>query len=200
MGEAIAEECRYYGVHTLLGPGVNIKRNPLCGRNFEYFSEDPLVSGIMAAAIVKGVQSQRIGATVKHFAFNNKESNRRESDSRVSERAAREIYLKGFEIAIRESDPWCVMASYNIVNGEHTSSCEDLLTGILRKEWGYQGLIMTDWWSTGDPYRDLLAGIDLRMPHGVPARIALALKKGLITRADLERAAKHVLELILKLD
>ncbi|MBR5116108.1 MAG: glycoside hydrolase family 3 protein, partial [Lachnospiraceae bacterium] len=130
----------------------------------------------------------------------NKESNRRESDSRVSERAAREIYLKGFEIAIRESDPWCVMASYNIVNGEHTSSCEDLLTGILRKEWGYQGLIMTDWWSTGDPYRDLLAGIDLRMPHGVPARIALALKKGLITRADLERAAKHVLELILKLD
>ena len=200
VGAAAAEEVRENNVGVWLAPALNIHRSPLCGRNFEYFSEDPLVSGRMAAAVVKGVQSQRIAATIKHFAFNNKESNRRESDSRVSERAAREIYLKGFEIAIRESDPWCVMASYNIVNGEHTSSCEELLTGILRKEWGYQGLVMTDWWSTGDPYRDLLAGIDLRMPYGVPSRIALALKKGLITRTDLERAARHILELILKLD
>ncbi|MCR5177936.1 MAG: glycoside hydrolase family 3 C-terminal domain-containing protein [Lachnospiraceae bacterium] len=200
VGEAAAEEVKENNIGVWLAPAINIHRSPFCGRNFEYFSEDPFLTGIMAAAVIRGVQSKRIGATIKHFAFNNKETNRRESDSRVSERAAREIYLKGFEIAIRESDPWCVMTSYNLVNGEHTSSNEELLTGILRGEWGYEGLIMTDWWSTGDPYRDLLAGIDLRMPNGVPDRIRAALDKGLISRKDLERSAKRILELLLKLD
>ena len=200
VGAAVAEEVKENNIGVWLAPAINIHRSPFCGRNFEYFSEDPLLTGLMAAAVIKGVQSKRIAATIKHFAFNNKEINRRESDSRLSERAAREIYLKGFEIAVRESDPWCVMTSYNQVNGEHTSSNRELLTGILREEWGYDGLIMTDWWSTGDPYRDLLAGIDLRMPNGVPERIKAALDKGLITRKDLERSARHILELILKMD
>ncbi len=200
VGAAAAEEVKENNIGVWLAPAINIHRSPFCGRNFEYFSEDPLLTGLMAASVIKGVQSMRVAATIKHFAFNNKEVNRRESDSRLSERAAREIYLKGFEIAIRESDPWCVMTSYNLVNGEHTSSNPELLTGILRNEWGYDGLIMTDWWSTGDPYRDLLAGIDLRMPNGVPERIKAALDKGLITRKDLERAARHILELILKMD
>ncbi|MCR4762184.1 MAG: glycoside hydrolase family 3 C-terminal domain-containing protein [Lachnospiraceae bacterium] len=200
IGEAAAREVKENNVGVWLAPAMNIHRSPLCGRNFEYFSEDPLLTGRMAAAIVEGVQSQHIAATVKHFAFNNKETNRRESDSRVSERAAREIYLKAFEIVVTEAHPWCVMTSYNIVNGVHTSECKELLTDILRGEWQYDGLIMTDWWSTGDPYRDLLGGIDLRMPHGVPERIKLALDEGLIKRKDLERAARHILELILKLD
>ncbi|MCR5674535.1 MAG: glycoside hydrolase family 3 C-terminal domain-containing protein [Lachnospiraceae bacterium] len=200
VGEAAAKEVKENNIGVWLAPALNIHRSPLCGRNFEYFSEDPFVSGKMAAAVVEGVQSQHIAATVKHFAFNNKETNRRESDSRVSERAAREIYLKAFEMVVTQAKPWCVMASYNIVNGVHTSENRELLTDILRGEWGFDGLIMTDWWSTGDPYRDLLAGIDLRMPYGVPERMVLALKKRLISRSDLERAAKRQLELILKLD
>ncbi len=200
VGKAAAEEVRENNIAIWLAPAMNIHRSPLCGRNFEYFSEDPLITGKMAAAIVRGVQSQHIAATVKHFACNNKETNRMESDSRLSERAAREIYLKGFEIAVKESAPWCVMTSYNIINGVHASENTELLQGILRGEWGFDGLIMTDWWSTGDPYKDLLGGIDVRMPNGVPSRVRQALDKGLIKRADLERAAENLLKLLMKLD
>jgi beta-glucosidase len=143
VGEAGAKEVKENNIAVWLTPAVNIHRSPLCGRNFEYYSEDPFLTGKLAAAMVKGIQSQHIGATVKHFALNNKETNRKNSDSRVSERAAREIYLKAFEIIVKEAKPWSIMSSYNIINGHRASENKELLDDILRGEWGWEGMVTT---------------------------------------------------------
>ncbi|MBR6007030.1 MAG: glycoside hydrolase family 3 C-terminal domain-containing protein [Clostridia bacterium] len=164
MGEAIAEECRYYGVHTLLGPGVNIKRNPLCGRNFEYFSEDPLLAGIMGAAEVEGVQSKGVGVSVKHFALNNSENCRLMGNSAASENTVRKLYLKPFEYIVKHSRPATVMCAYNRINGTFCSENKWLLTDILRNEWGFGGVVMTDWGAMHDRLASLKAGLDLEMP------------------------------------
>jgi beta-glucosidase len=200
VGEAGAKEVKENNISVWLTPAVNIHRNPLCGRNFEYYSEDPLLTGVMAAAMVEGIQSQHIAATVKHFALNNKETNRKNSDSRVSERAAREIYLKAFEYIVKHAKPWCIMSSYNIINGHRSSENHDLLEGILRDEWGFDGMVTTDWWSFGEQYREILAGNDLKMALGFPKRLLEAKEKGLIERRDMEKAAIRILNLILKID
>ena len=152
-------------------PAVNIHRSPLCGRNFEYYSEDPFLTGKLAGAMVKGIQSRHIAATVKHFALNNKETNRKNSDSRVSERAVREIYLKAFEIIVKEAHPWCIMTAYNIVNGHRASENKELIDGILRGEWKFDGMVTTDWWTFGEHYKEVKAGIDLKMACGYPDRL-----------------------------
>lgn len=200
VGEAGAKEVKENNIAMWLTPAVNIHRSPLCGRNFEYYSEDPFLTGALASQMVQGIQSQHISASVKHFALNNKETNRKNSDSRVSERAAREIYLKAFEIIVKEAKPWCIMSSYNIVNGQRTSENSELLTGILRDEWGYEGLITTDWWSFGEHYKEVSAGNDVKMPCGFPTQLMDALEAGLLTREEMNTCAKRVLELILKLD
>ncbi|MGN0986511.1 MAG: glycoside hydrolase family 3 C-terminal domain-containing protein [Otoolea sp.] len=200
VGRAAAKEVKENNISIWLTPAVNIHRSPLCGRNFEYYSEDPFLAGEMAAAMVNGIQSQKIGATVKHFACNNKETNRKDSDSRVSERALREIYLKAFEIIVKKSQPWVLMSSYNMINGCRASENKDLLEDILREEWGFQGVVTTDWWTKGEHYKELKAGNDIKMGTGYPERVMMALEKGLITRTDLERCAARVLEMILKAD
>ena len=164
MGEAIAEECRYYGVNTLLGPGVNIKRNPLCGRNFEYFSEDPLLAGVMGAAEVAGVQSKGVGVSVKHFALNNSENYRFMGNSVASEKTIREIYLKPFEYVVKHAHPATIMCAYNRINGTFCSENEWLLSDVLRKEWGFDGVVMSDWGAVHDRVAGLRAGLDLEMP------------------------------------
>ena len=200
VGAAGGKELKENNLAVWLTPAMNIHRNPLCGRNFEYYSEDPLVTGKMAAAMTAGIQSQNVAATPKHFAANNKETNRKHSDSRVSERALREIYLKGFEIVVKEADPWSLMSSYNAVNGVRASENKELLEDILRGEWGFRGVVMSDWWNRAEHYKELLAGNDLKMACGYPDRIRKAMEMGAVTRADLERGAKRVLELILKID
>ena len=183
-----------------LTPAMNIHRSPLCGRNFEYYSEDPLIAGKMAAAMVRGIQSRHIGASVKHFCCNNKETNRKESDSRVSERALREIYLKGFEIAVKEAQPLTLMTCYNLVNGRYASEREDLLAGILREEWGFEGMVTTDWWNKAYQYKEIKAGNDLKMGAGEPDAVLEALREGKVTREEIAACAKRVLETILKFD
>ena len=200
VGAAAAEEIKENNISVWLAPAVNIHRNPLCGRNFEYYSEDPLLTGKLAGAMVRGIQSQNVAATVKHFACNNKETNRKYSDSRVSRRALREIYLRAFEIIVREAKPWAIMSSYNVINGRRASESRELLTGILRNEWGYEGMVMSDWWTRGEHYKELLAGNDLKMANGYPERIRQVMEQGLVTRSDLETCARRVLELILKID
>ena len=200
VGAAAAAEVKENNISVWLAPAVNIHRNPLCGRNFEYYSEDPLLTGKLAGAMVRGIQSQNIAATVKHFACNNKETNRKYSDSRLSQRALREIYLKAFEIVVREEQPWAIMSSYNVVNGRRASESRELLTTILREEWGYAGLVMSDWWTRGEQYQEILAGNDLKMANGYPERVEEAVKLGAVSRSDLEICAKRVLELILRID
>ena len=199
IGAAGALEAKENNIGIWLTPGMNIHRSPLCGRNFEYYSEDPLIAGKMGAALVRGIQSQKIAASAKHFACNNKETNRRNSDSRVSERALREIYLKGFEIVVREADPWTIMSSYNIINGHRASEYKELLTGVLREEWGFKGMVTTDWWNLAAQPKEILAGNDVKMGCGYPEQVMDALEKGELTRDDVARCAKRVLEMIMKL-
>lgn len=200
VGRAAAEEVKENNIAVWLTPAMNIHRSPLCGRNFEYYSEDPVLTGTIASAMVDGIQSQKIGATVKHFACNNKETNRKNSDSRVSERALREIYLKGFEICVKRSQPWVLMTAYNLVNGCRASENKDLIDGILRGEWGYRGVVTTDWWTKGEHYKEAKAGNDIKMGTGYPERVLTALEKSLITREELAACVRRVLELILKVD
>ena len=200
IGETGALEVKENNIGVWLTPGVCIHRNPLCGRNFEYFSEDPLLTGKQAAALVRGIQSQRIAATPKHFALNNKETNRRNSDSRASERAIREIYIRQFEIIVKESGPWAIMTSYNMINGQRASESADLLTHILRGEWGFDGMVTTDWWTYGNHESEVTAGNDLKMAAGNPARLLAALSAGTLTRAAMEAAARNILTLILRMD
>lgn len=206
----LGREMVLQGTQVLLGPGMNIHRNPLCGRNFEYYSEDPLLTGKIAAAMVRGIQSQGVSACPKHFACNNQETNRNKCDSRLSQRAQREIYLKGFEIAVKESDPWCLMTSYNLVNGVWSHYHYELVTDILHDEWGYRGLTITDWWMqpgaapefpaiTNDACR-IRAQVDVLMPGEIQERTlvaSLADPNG-VTRAEAQRCAVNVIKFILK--
>jgi len=200
VGAAGGAELKENNLAVWLTPALNIHRNPYCGRNFEYYSEDPLLVGVIGAAMVQGIQSNHVAACVKHFAANNKEINRKNSDSRVSKRALREIYLKGFEIIVKSADPWSLMTSYNIINGQRASESKELLTDILREEWGFRGVIVTDWWNRAEQYKEILAGNDVKMGTGFPDRVQQALDLGAISREDLLPCAKRLLELILKLD
>ena len=200
VGKAGGLEAKENGLAIWLTPALNIHRNPLCGRNFEYFSEDPVISGEFAAANVNGMQSVGTAASAKHFAANNKEVNRYYSDSRVSERALREIYLKGFEICVKKSQPLTIMTSYNIINGRRCCESYEQLQGILRDEWGFEGMITTDWDVPCDQANCVLAGNDIRMPFGLPDTIVKALDEGRIQRGHIEACAKRILEMILKLD
>ena len=198
VGAAGGAELRENNLGVWLAPAMNIHRNPLCGRNFEYFSEDPLLAGKCCAADVRGIQSQKIAASVKHFACNNRESNRFECDSRVSERALREIYLRGFEICVKDADPWTIMSSYNLINGCHTSVSYELLTEMLRNEWGFKGMVTTDWGVHSNHSDEVLAGNDVKMGDGEPEELKAAFENGKITRADLETSVKRILELTMK--
>ncbi len=199
VGAAGGKEVRENNLGVWLTPALNIHRDPLCGRNFEYFSEDPLLAGKCAAAMIRGIQSEKVAVSMKHFACNNKEAKRFASDSRLSERALREIYLKGFEIAVKEGDPWTVMSSYNLINGQHTSESYELLTGILRDEWGFKGMVVTDWGVKNNPVKEVLAGNDLKMHCGYPEDLKKAYNEGILTRTDLEVCVKRILDMFTKL-
>ena len=203
VGEAIGNETKEYRCDVILGPGMNLHRNPLCGRNFEYYSEDPFLTGKIAAAYIQGVQSQGAGVSAKHFAVNSQETDRTSVDERVSQRAARELYLRGFEIAVRESDPWTVMASYNQVNGQYSMANHDLLTKILREDWGFKGIVMTDWIGIREglpTIGEVQAGNDLMEP-GQPAQveeIIKGMKEGKLDIKDVDRNVRRMLEYIVK--
>lgn len=221
MGDIVASEMEMFGINLWLAPAMNIQRSPLCGRNFEYYSEDPLVSGLIAAGITRGVQKHKhCGVTIKHFVCNNQETNRTASNSILSERALREIYLKGFEVCIKTSQPESIMSSYNLVNGEHTNNSKDLITHVLRDEWGFKGIVMTDWFATDDiaakgktsPNKHapgyasgcIHVGNDITMP-GSPQEFE-NIEKGLkgegkypIAKSELQLTAKRMLEEIIKL-
>ena len=200
IGQAIGQELKERGLDVILGPGINLHRNILCGRNQEYFSEDPLLSGKMAAAWIRGAQSNGIATSLKHFAVNNQETNRKENDSRVSQRALRELYLKGFEIAVKEGNPWTVMGSYNYVNGVHACENEWLLTDVLRREWGWRGVVMSDWDGVVRQADAVSAGCDLIEPGTEEDRTALlaALEDGSLSMENLDRNVRNILELVVK--
>ncbi len=201
IGRAIAEECRQENVAVLLGPGVNIKRSPLCGRNFEYFSEDPLLAGELAAAFINGVQSQNVGTSLKHFAANNQEKLRMTIESVVDERALREIYLTAFEIAVKKARPWTVMCSYNRLRGRYASDNRWLLTDVLREEWGFDGLVVSDWGATNDRVAAAHAGMDVEMPalsRAGDIAVEEAVRRGDLPPDDLDRIAERAVELILR--
>lgn len=201
VGEALGRECRAEDVAVLLGPGLNLKRHPAGGRNFEYFSEDPFLGGHMAAALTRGIQSQGVGACLKHYAVNNQEADRLRVDAVVDQRTLHELYLTGFEIAVRESKPWTVMSSYNLVNGTHAGENRFLLTEQLRHRWGFDGLVMTDWLATFDRPMAVAAGLDLEMPTSGgfwDGEVAAALKDGRLRMDDVDTAAIRVVELNLR--
>ena len=199
VGKAAAEEIRENNIGVWLAPAANIHRNPLCGRNFEYMSEDPVLAGKQVAAEIRGIQSQKVAVSLKHFACNNKEPNRYENNSILSERALREIYLKVFEIAVKEAHPLTIMSSYNLINGTHTSENWELLTGILCREWGYEGVIETDWCVVSSHTGELLAGSNIKMPRGVPEELKKSLEDGKISVDHLKASAARVLNMFTKL-
>ena len=203
VGEAIGNETKEYRCDVILGPGMNLHRSPLCGRNFEYYSEDPLLTGMIAAAYINGVQRQGVGVSAKHFAVNSQETERTAVDERVSQRALRELYLRGFEIAVRESQPWTIMASYNKINGQFSMGNRDLLTSILRDDWGFKGIVMTDWIGIRkglETIAEVQAGNDLMEP-GQPAQvqeIIAGVKSGKLDIKDVDRNVRRMLEYIVK--
>jgi len=199
VGRAIGVEARAQGVAVVLGPGINIKRSPLCGRNFEYFSEDPMLAGVLGAALVQGLQSRGVGASVKHFAANNQESDRLRVSADVDERTLREIYLPAFERVVTDARPWTVMCAYNRVNGVFASQSRWLLTEVLRDEWGFDGLVVSDWGAVHDRVSALAAGLDLEMPpkRGVSdAAIVAAVSDGSLGEDLLDHAVLRVLQLV----
>jgi len=199
VGEALGRETRANDVAVLLGPGVNIKRTPLCGRNFEYVSEDPVVAGELGTAIVRGIQSQGVGTSLKHYAANNQESDRMRVSAQVDERTLREIYLPAFERVVTKAQPWTVMCAYNKVNGTYASEHHELLTAILRDEWAFEGLVVSDWGAVHDRVPALAAGLDLQMPAVGPRpdeEVVAAVRDGSLDEAVLDVAARRVLQLV----
>ena len=201
VGEALGIESAIEDVAVLLGPGINIKRSPLCGRNFEYVSEDPIVSGVIGAGLVRGIQSKGVGSSLKHFAANNQENDRMRASSDVDERPLREIYLRGFQRVVEDAQPWTIMCSYNRINGVYASEDPWLLTSVLRDEWGFEGLVVSDWGAVNDRVRGLVAGMDLEMPASggvTDAQIVAAVQDGSLDEGALDVAAGRIVDMVQK--